>query len=154
MAAVGSAASAVFAGRLVSRCGRRLTVGGLALVAVSLAVVALLIFVAGGRHVGLAIAAPLLIGGIGGGAVVSPNTTLTLSGVPTRMAGAAGGALQTGQRVGTAIGTAVLASVLRLAVGDHAPYHTATSLALTCAIVFMLVALVMALFDLRTERTG
>jgi hypothetical protein len=152
--AVGSAASAVFAGRLVSRWGRWLTVGGLALVAVSLAVVALLIFVAGGRHVGFAIAAPLLIGGIGGGAVVSPNTTLTLSGVPTRMAGAAGGALQTGQRVGTAIGTAVLASVLRLAVGDHEPYHTATSLALACAIVLMLVALVMAVFDLRAERTA
>jgi predicted MFS family arabinose efflux permease len=45
LAAVGSAASAVFAGRLVSRCGRRLTVGGLALVAACFMLIALVMAV-------------------------------------------------------------------------------------------------------------
>ena len=45
-------------------------------------------------------AAPaLLLAGLGGGAVVAPNLTLTLADVPPRMGGAAGGALQTGQRI-------------------------------------------------------
>ena len=39
-------------------------------------------------------------------AVISPNITLTLDEVPPRMGGAAGGALQTGQRIGSALGTA------------------------------------------------
>jgi hypothetical protein len=71
--------------------------------------------------------------------------------VPNRMAGAAGGALQTGQRLGTAVGTAVLASILRLAAaGGH--YPTAAALALACSVGFMLGALVLAFVDLRTTR--
>lgn len=151
--AIGSAVSAVFAGRLVSRWGRRLTVGGLALIAIALAVVAVVIVLTRGHRVALAIALPLLIGGIGGGAVVSPNMTLTLACVPTEMAGAAGGALQTGQRIGTAIGTAVLATVLRVrADGNRGNYPDAAALAIGCSIGFILVALVLAVIDLRTTR--
>ena len=60
---------------------------------------------------GWATAGPLLVGGLGGGMVTSPNITLTLASVPVRMAGVAGGALQTAQRIGSAIGTASLAGV-------------------------------------------
>ena len=60
----------------------------------------------------------LFLAGIGGGAVVSPNMTLTLSEVPPRMGGAAGGAVQTGQRIGASIGAAVLVTVYQLVLDD------------------------------------
>jgi len=46
---------------------------------------------------------PCSLAGIGG-AVISPNTTLTWS-VPTRMAG---GALRTAQRLGSAVGLSIM----------------------------------------------
>ena len=99
-----------------------------------------------------AIALPLLVAGIGGGAVISPNTTLTLECVPNRIAGVAGGALQTGQRIGTAIGTAVLATVFYSTAGSGFP--TAVSTTLVWAIGFMLVAIVIAVYELRRGAVG
>jgi len=85
--------------------------------------------------------------------VISPNITLTLGEVPVRMAGAAGGALQTGQRVGSAVGTALLPGVYYTALGvtGHRP-GSAVFAALLCAAGFVLVALVIAVVDL--IRTG
>src|SRR5919106_598010 len=59
-----------------------------------------------GDRAAWAAADPLLLAGLGRGMVTSPNVTLTLAAVPVPMAGAAGGALQTAQRIGSAIGTA------------------------------------------------
>jgi len=50
----------------------------------------------------------LLVLGVGQGLVVSPNQTLSLADVPLEYAGAAGGILQTGERIGTSIGIAVI----------------------------------------------
>jgi EmrB/QacA subfamily drug resistance transporter len=151
--ALGSAVAAAVAGRLVPRWGRRLTVTGLSLVAFGLLAVALVVELVPPSAAGLAVAAPLLIGGVGGGMVISPNTTLTLECVPTTMAGVAGGALQTGQRIGTAIGTAVLASVFQsvvVASGGH--YPVALSVAMCCAAALTCVALVVAILELRARR--
>lgn len=150
--AAGSAATAVVAGRLVDRWGRRLTVAGLSMVGVGLGTAALLIHLVGAEHTGFIIAAPLLIAGIGGGAVISPNTTLTLECVPTRMAGAAGGALQTGQRVGTAIGTAVLTAVYRATAGSTKDYPSSAAIALAASVVFMAIALTVAILELHRRR--
>ena len=151
--ALGSAVAAAVAGRLVPRWGRRLTVTGLSLVAFGLLAVALVVELVPPSAAGLAVAVPLLIGGVGGGMVISPNTTLTLECVPTTMAGVAGGALQTGQRIGTAIGTAVLASVFQsvvVASGGH--YPVALSVAMCCAAALTCVALVVAILELRARR--
>ncbi len=150
--AIGSSISALLAGRLVARWGRWMTVGGLSLIGVSLVVVAVILLLTKGQHAGIAIAAPLFVAGVGGGAVISPNTTLTLACVPAGMGGAAGGALQTGQRIGTAIGTAVLASVLRHVATSHDRYPVAVAVALACTVGFILAALVIAIVDLRTTR--
>ena len=111
---MGSAVSAVFAGRLVDRlraaadgdrahrCDGRAR-RGRARAAVR-----------ADRAAGLGVAPALLLGGIGGGLVISPNVTMTLRDVPLRMAGSAGGALQTGQRFGAAIGTATLPALFYL----------------------------------------
>ncbi|TVT15153.1 MFS transporter [Amycolatopsis acidiphila] len=151
--ALGSAISAVLAGRLVSRLGRKLTVTGLSLVATGLGTVALLAWLVPTANAGLVFAGPLLVAGIGGGMVISPNTTLTLECVPTRMAGVAGGALQTGQRIGTAIGTAVLAGVFRgVVTGTRGDYPTALSIAMLCSAGFVLVALALGIGELRARR--
>jgi MFS family permease len=93
--ALGVAVSAVLAGRLVGRVGRWLTVTGLTTTVVGLAATALVLRHVGGDRAAWAVVGPLLLAGLGGGMVTSPNVTLTLQSVPVRMAGAAGGALQT-----------------------------------------------------------
>ena len=68
---------------------------GLATTVVGLAATALVLRQVGGDRAAWAAAGPLLLAGLGGGMVTSPNVTLTLRSVPVRMAGAAGDALQT-----------------------------------------------------------
>jgi EmrB/QacA subfamily drug resistance transporter len=150
--ALGSAVSAAIAGRLVPTYGRRLTVAGLAMVALGLLAVALLAELVPPSASGWAFALPLLFAGVGGGMVISPNTTLTLECVPVRMAGVAGGALQTGQRIGTAIGTAVLASVFGAVVGAGTDYPLALTVALCCAAGLTCTALALAVAELRARR--
>jgi len=101
---------------------------------------------------GVASPRPLLLAGLGGGMVTSPNVTLTLQSVPVRMAVAAGGAADR-QRIGAAIGTALLVSVFYrvLTASGHA-YATAVSDALLCACGLMLGALVLAIAELWQRR--
>ncbi|HEY8524532.1 MAG TPA: MFS transporter [Acidimicrobiales bacterium] len=153
--ALGVAASAVVAGRMVARVGRRLTVAGLAAVVGGLAVAALVLRHVEGDGAAWAAAGPLLVGGLGGGMVTSPNITLTLEAVPVRMAGVAGGALQTGQRVGSALGTAGLSglfsTVLDRTGGDYA---VAISDTLVGAAGVMVVALGLAVAELVRRRSA
>ena len=109
------------------------------------------LFVAGHDPSGLAwVAAPLMfLTGFGGGAVVSPNLTLTLADVPPRMGGAAGGALQTGQRIGSAIGAAVLMTVYQATLPSGA--GTALRVTLSTALVVLGVALVMSVRAFRHD---
>ncbi|MFC0108178.1 MFS transporter [Kibdelosporangium aridum] len=152
--AIGSAVSAAVSGRLVAKWGRRITVAALSVVAVGLVSCGVVALISPPDQVGLWLAIPLLISGIGGGAVISPNVTLTLENVPTRMAGAAGGALQTGQRIGTATGAAVMVAMYhaganaadgRVAVG--------AAFALGTAVLTTLIALYLAIRELRSRKT-
>ena len=70
--ALGVAASAVVAGRLVSRVGRWLTVAGLTTTVVGLAATALVLRHIGGDRAAWAAVGPLLLAGLGGGLVTSP----------------------------------------------------------------------------------
>jgi Arabinose efflux permease len=147
-AALGVAASSVIAGRLVFRVGRWLTVVGLVASAVGLVATALVLRHVGGDAAAWATAGPLLVAGIGGGMVTSPNITLTLQFVPVAMAGAAGGALQTAQRIGAGVGVAVLATIYyQVLTGGHDD-ATAVSRALLCGSGIMLLALLMALAEI------
>ncbi|MFD1826904.1 MULTISPECIES: MFS transporter [Mumia] len=149
--ALGSAAAAALGGRLVGRYGRALVVVGLVLVVVGL--VGIDLAVPHLRdHVGLTLSPLLLLAGVGGGLVISPNVTITLSEVDVRRAGVGGGMLQTAQRVGSAIGVSlVLAQFFsRLAVdGD---YGESMSLALRTTVAFVVGALLLGLADLATSR--
>jgi hypothetical protein len=69
------------------------------------------------------------------------------------MAGAAGGALQTAQRIGAAIGTAVLATIYYHVLADTGrDYPVAASDTLLCATGLMLLALLMAVAELVRRR--
>lgn len=149
--ALGSAVSAVVAGRLVSRLGRLVTVIGLAAVAVGFAATAVVLLTAPDDRAVWWVAPALLVAGAGGGCVVSPNITLTLRNVPVRMAGAAGGALQTGQRMGAALGTALLPGLYYLAVGSASPQRS-VAVALSGAVAGIAVALVVAIVEWRVGR--
>jgi len=151
--AIGSACAEAIAGRLVDRLGRLLTVWGLAGVALGLGGTALILRLApAGTAVWLALPA-LLIGGLGSGCVISPNVTMTLREVPVRMAGAAGGALQTGQRLGGAIGTAALPGLFYVVLGAHPhDYRAAVATAVGFGILPVLCALALAAHDWRRHR--
>jgi EmrB/QacA subfamily drug resistance transporter len=152
--ALGVAVSAVIAGRLVSRLGRWLTVIGLTMTTAGLAAAALVLRYVGGDAAAWATAVPLLVGGLGGGMVTSPNITLTLESVPVSMAGAAGGALQTAQRIGSAIGTATLAGVFYAVLASTGrDYSAAVSNALLAASGAMLLALLLAVAELVRRRS-
>ncbi|AJP05337.1 major facilitator transporter [Streptomyces cyaneogriseus subsp. noncyanogenus] len=153
--AVGSAIAAAAAGRLVGRLGRLLTVWGLVAVMAGLGGTALTLWLAPADRA-VWITLPLLFaGGLGSGCVISPNITMTLRNVPVRMAGAAGGALQTGQRLGAAVGTAALPGLFHLAL--HATdddYHRAVAIAVGSGAAAMLCALAVAVADRRRDRPG
>jgi EmrB/QacA subfamily drug resistance transporter len=150
--ALGSALTAPLGGRLVERFGRLLTVVGLAGVMVGLAVTALVLWWAPGSA-GWGVAAPLLVAGLGGGLVIPSNVTMTLRCVPVHMAGSAGGALQTAQRIGAAVGTAALAglfyAVLAATGGDQL---VAVAVALGGAVAAVGVALVIGVVEWRRGR--
>jgi EmrB/QacA subfamily drug resistance transporter len=150
---LGSAVSSWIAGRLVARWGRWVTITGLVLMVVGLGVVGLLGFVVAKDSLVVAIALPLLVAGVGGGAVISPNTTLTLACVPTTMSGVASGVLQTGQRLGSAVGTAVLAAVFHAVASASGVPATGFSVAMLAAVILILVALALALVE-RSGRIG
>lgn len=147
--AVGSAISAPIAGRIVSTAGRLLTV--LALVVMIAGVVLVAVLTPGRDPLWPWLVPALFLTGLGGGAVVSPNITLTLDQVPPRMGGAAGGALQTGQRIGSSIGAAVLVTVYEVTMGSAAA-GTALRAALVTGAVLAGAALVLATRAWRRRR--
>jgi MFS family permease len=150
--AIGSSVSSVLAGRLVARWGRWVTVFGLLLVIAGFAALATLVPLTLPHHAALVTLVPLFVAGVGSGAVISPNITMTLHRVPPVMGGAAGGALQTGQRIGSAIGAAVVAAAFRLTLAAHG-LGPAVSVTFTASIAFTLVALAVAVRELRSRRT-
>ncbi len=150
--AVAAAVSSAIAGRLVSRVGRWLTVYGLGMGVLGFAAAAMLLLHAPAGAALWWVAAPLALAGFGAGMVISPNITLTLQNVPTRMAGVAAGALQTAQRIGSAVGTALLSTVFYLGLGRHeGAYGAAVRDALMCTAGVMLLALVLAIVDLKRQ---
>ncbi|MER6926209.1 MFS transporter, partial [Streptomyces spiralis] len=142
------------AGRLVERLGRLLTVCGLVAVMAGLAATALVLRSAPPDVMTWLAAPALFVGGLGSGCVISPNVTMTLREVPVRMAGAAGGALQTGQRLGGAVGTAALPGLFYLVLGSSGrDFREAVALSVGAALVAMLAALTIAVLDWRRDSS-
>ncbi|MDQ2755580.1 MAG: MFS transporter [Actinomycetota bacterium] len=146
----GSAVSAILAGRVVTTIGRRLTVGALSTIVVATGLAAVLLPGHGADGLWVVAVPTLLLAGLGGGAVVSPNITLTLADVPPRMGGAVGGALQTSQRIGSSIGAALLMTVY-LTVSRASGAQSGLRTALLTGAALLLTSLAMAVKAMRSQ---
>ncbi|HST66798.1 MAG TPA: MFS transporter [Mycobacteriales bacterium] len=147
--AIGGALSAVLAGRVVFRIGRALVAAGLVLVILGVLGSWIAIGMVDGGAVGWAVAGPFFVAGIGNGLAISPNQTLTLAEVPPKQGGAAGGVLQTGQRIGSAAGIAAVGSLFYSQLPDFAAAVRDGFLVVTA---FVVVALAVAVADMITNR--
>ncbi len=161
--AIGNAVSAPLAGRWVTQVGRPMVVAAattFGVGAVGLDVVARL---HPGPGAAFALAGPLLVMGVGAGALITPNQTLTLTDVDPVAGSTAGGVLQTAQRIGLAIGQSVIGAVffaalpagvavLSGAARDDAFGH-ALGQAVLAALGFVALAVLVGFTDLwRTRR--
>ncbi|MDN5771467.1 MAG: MFS transporter [Microlunatus sp.] len=145
--ALGTAVMSPIAGRLVSRLHRKTTVGAIAVMMSGLLLVTLLLPDTAAEFRWPMLAVPLLLAGLGGGAVVSPNQTLALMSVPPEMGGAAGAVVQTGQRIGSALGAALLVTAYEIASGRTSDPVMALKVTLGCSLAILLVALGAAIRD-------
>ncbi len=167
--ALGSVIAAPLAGRAVTRLGRPLVVGGVLAFGLGALAVDVTARHEPGQHAALLLALPLLLVGLGAGAVITPNQTLSLMDVDARMGSTAGGVLQTSQRIGSAVGQAVIGAAffaaLPATVGSasrtakESAYAGALSRAVLVTLLFVAAALVLGLWDLsgrgrRGRRTG
>jgi EmrB/QacA subfamily drug resistance transporter len=151
--AVGSAITAGVGGRAVIRLGRPLIAVGLVTVAVGLAGSVLAVHEVPGPDAPWATLVPLLVAGLGGGLVIAPNQTLTLSEVPVAQAGTAGGLLQTSQRIGAAVGVAAVGSVFfATATGGRSGFAVAYQRSALVCVAFTLAALALTVTDLAMGR--
>lgn len=149
--AVGSAITAPLSGRVVSNLHRRVTVLALVVMMTGVLLVALLVPVVGTEALWLVAVPVTFLAGLGGGGVVSPNMTLSLEDVPPRMGGAAGGALQTGQRIGASIGAALSMTIYQLTLAAH-DAGAGLRAALLAGLVLLAGSLAMAVRALRAGR--
>ena len=116
-------------------------------------------------HTALWLAPSLLLIGLGSGAVITPNQTLSLMDVDARMGSTAGGVLQTAQRIGSAIGQAVIGAAFFAALGSaasggaaggsgtahRAAYDRGLSHAVFVTLLFVAAALIFGVVDLTTR---
>jgi EmrB/QacA subfamily drug resistance transporter len=155
--AASSAVAALIGGRLVHRFGRAMVVLGIAIVVVGISLVLLSSVFAPPATVEWFMAGGMLVGGAGGGLVISPNQTLTLSEVPPANGSAAGSIAQLGQRIGTAVGiaavTAVFFGVVSAAEGSGlTAYRDAFRDGFFVTIGLLVLAFIIGLLDLRQRR--
>lgn len=150
--AIASALAANWAGRHVLRLGRKVVVGGMLSVLLGLALSVLVIELED-HGIGSEwwLLATLAFVGLGQGAVVSPNQTLTLAEVPLEYAGSSGGIMQTGQRIGTSIGIAIITAV-SFTVLPHSDWTQAITAGFGLIGIIILSALAVSVIDLRHRQ--
>ncbi|MEH6780522.1 MAG: MFS transporter [Rhodoglobus sp.] len=164
MVTIGFALTSAFSswrgGLLVERYGRSLVVVGLAILLVGLGLLMAAAILTPPSITPFVMAAAFLIGGTGGGLVISPNQTLTLHDIPPVEGGLAGSVGQLGQRIGTAIGTAVALSLFYSTLynernsgqGTVELYHHAYGVGMLSATLFFAVAMFIGVVDLGARK--
>jgi EmrB/QacA subfamily drug resistance transporter len=159
--AVGAAVSAPVGGRLLPRAGQKVLVAALILFGLGVSAAAVLAQALAGNvppgHLAGLMAPALLVAGLGGGSVITPNQALSLAEVDVRGGSTAGGMLQTSQRIGNAVGAAVISAVFYAAASGApaagarraAHYGHAYAMGLVVSVLFTLAALGVAIRDVR-----
>lgn len=150
--AILGAVSANWGGRVVMRYGRKLVITGMfcALAGLALSILVIQLTAAGTASEWWLLATLGLVG-VGQGAVITPNQTLTLADVPLEYAGSSGGIMQTGQRIGTSVGIAMITAV-SFAVLAMSSWAAAITTGFTVIGVVILLALAVAFHDLHRRQ--
>lgn len=138
--AVASMVVSLGSDRITRRLGRGAIIVGTVLAIVGLGAAALAAAVSLGP---IAIACALIVVGLGHGMIVPPNVALGLRTVPVGLAGGAGGAVNTAQRLGQTTGVAVIGGVF-LSLAPLHGYPLATAIALVIALGAGVIALMAA----------
>ena len=151
-AAIAGAVISPLLGRHVLRLGRPMVMWGMVVVAAGVLATAWVVHMvdtAGWSQWWMLVSTFVI--GAAGAFVVSPNQTLTLVDVPLEYAGAAGGVMQTGQRIGTAVGVAAITNLLYSVLPEHG-WAKAFIDSFELIAVIMLLAAVIALVDIVGSR--
>jgi len=149
--AVGATVAAPIAGRMVGQFGRIWVVGGLTLMLTGLVIIDAVLRWAPAAVMAPAMAAAMLVTGLGSGSVISPNQTLTLASVPPRIGGVAGAVLQVGQQTGGSMGTAVVLSGFFVGEATRGSRGSAAHV-LLASMAMVGVALALAVTDMWRRR--
>jgi len=165
--AAGMGIGAPVAGRFVADRGRTVLVAALTLFLLGIAGTVLTVHATAGQlsngSVAWTMAPCLLLAGLGGGGVITPNQSLSLAQVKVSGGSTAGGMLQTSQRIGAAVGAAVLTAVFYSRVGGSPPtggaarathYASAYATALLVTVLTGLLSLALSVWDVRRHRSG
>lgn len=159
--ALSSAWASWWAGSRVATLGRRIVVIGIVIVVAAMIAMVLSATLLPQEGIAIAITVILVIAGAGGGFVVSTNQTLMLEDVPVHEGGLAGSVGQLGQRIGNAIGSAVALSLYYSTVSRESGIVAAEQVAfdalrvgLSAVIGLLLLALIVAVMDLRARRAS
>ncbi|GAB3525924.1 MFS transporter [Arthrobacter monumenti] len=150
--AILGAVAANWGGKVVMRFGRKLVIGGMfcALAGLALSILVIQLAAAGTISEWWLLASLGLVG-VGQGAVITPNQTLTLADVPLEYAGSSGGIMQTGQRIGTSVGIAMVTAVAFAVLGVSNWPQAITAGFIVIGIVILL-ALAVAFHDLHRRQ--
>ena len=146
--AIASAVASPLVGPHVLRVGRPLVIAGLTLVLLGVVTTLWVVWLeaAGDASIWWLLLTLTLLG-FGVGCVVTPNTTLSLIDVPVSYAGAAGGVLQTGQRVGTSVGIAAITGIAFAVLAATGDWSRAFEVGLIVVAVTVVLSLVMSVVD-------
>jgi MFS family permease len=157
--ALASAVTAWIGGNLVETHGRKLVVLGIVLALIGLVLVTMAAVMLPPEQAPWFMALAMALAGAGGGFVISPNQTITLQEVSLGQAGVAGSLTQVAQRVGTAIGVAGASALFFSTIYRESNaesrltvYHDAIRNGMLVCIGVVVLALVVALIDLRKRE--
>jgi MFS family permease len=142
-------AIALSARRLTARFGVTVLIVGALVFAAGLAVFGVVASTSGATLSAVAAAAPLIVVGLGWGAVMVPLVGLVLAGLPVERAGLAGGVLSTALQIGLATGASVLGTVVFSIVGSHATTKSWQHATVAAVVVDCGLALATAVFSYR-----
>ena len=147
--------SSTVAGRLVSKHGRKVVIGGMFIAIFGLISSIILVWATTQWDISeWWLVLTLSFAGAGQGSVISPNQTLSLASVPQEYAGSSGAVLQTGQRIGTAIGLAVVtAAAFATLRGTSAAWPHAIMVGFAMITTVCVISLAFGFLDLRQSKT-
>ncbi|MDT5194272.1 MAG: hypothetical protein QOH20_1026, partial [Mycobacterium sp.] len=144
---LGSTVGSLVSGRRADRSGRWILVIGGTVATVAVTAVAVTAYLWTGAYPALAIAAPLLVAGIGCGLFITAYQSLSLKEVRHTDGGAATGVYETSQRITTALGVATATSLYFYAAGSTDDFHGAIGYGLAAPILLFATATLIGLTE-------